>query len=85
MPKRHRGGDIPTEADGANDSSSSPADQSDELKVDRLVTLIDHCTAAKAIADELGEKLLSYLLAMAIQEGRSSVRQRQRPSSGSKA
>lgn len=44
-------------------------------RIEKLVELVDHCTAAKATADELGEKLLSYLLAMAIQESRAAMRQ----------
>lgn len=41
---------------------------------DKLVELIDHCTAAKKIADEMGETFLAYLIAMAIQEGRTAMR-----------
>jgi hypothetical protein len=43
-------------------------------RVELLVELIDHCTAAKDQADGLGEKFLSYLLAMALQESRAAIR-----------
>lgn len=52
--------------------SMSPSTQT---HIDRLVALLDHCTQAKDTADAIGEKFLSYLLAMAIQESRSAMRQ----------
>ena len=37
--------------------------------------MVDLCTEAKQVAQALDEKLLSYLLAMAIQETRAAMRQ----------
>ena len=42
-------------------------------RADRLTVMLDHCKAAKKEADELDEKFLAYLLAMAIQEGQSRM------------
>lgn len=50
------------------------AAQEPRSRVDQFVEIIDHCAAAKEAADRLGEKFLSYLLAMAIQESRAAVR-----------
>ena len=49
-------------------------DAQNRSRVDRFVEIIDHCAAAQEAADGLGEKFLSYLLAMAIQESRAAVR-----------
>ena len=59
-------------------SSAAPAigDVSEKKRVDQLVTLIDHCTAAQAIADAQGDKFLSYMLAMTIQAARGAMRPR---------
>lgn len=43
-------------------------------RTDQLVQLCDYCSAAHRIADANGEKLLAYLLAMAIQEGQTALR-----------
>jgi hypothetical protein len=59
----------------AGRSKVSPIPAAPQSRIDRLVALIDHCSAARQTADELGETFLSYLLAMAIQEGRSAMRQ----------
>lgn len=48
-------------------------------RLECLVELVDHCTAAKGMADDLDEKFLAYLLAMAIQETRSAMRQQADP------
>lgn len=45
-----------------------------QSRIDRLVEIMDHCGAAKQSADEMGDKFLSYLLAMAIQEARALAR-----------
>lgn len=45
-----------------------------QSRIDRLVEIIDHCSAAKQGADEMGDKFLSYLLSMAIQEARALAR-----------
>lgn len=45
-----------------------------QSRIDRLVEIIDCCSAAKQGADEMGDKFLSYLLAMAIQEARALAR-----------
>ena len=34
----------------------------------QLMSIVDHCTVAKTLADQIGDKFLSYLLAMSIQE-----------------
>jgi hypothetical protein len=43
-------------------------------RLDCLVKLVDHCTAAKEIADSLGDSFLSYMLSMSIQAARSEMR-----------
>ena len=43
-------------------------------RTEQLVDAIDHCAAAKDIADGLGDRFLAYLLAMAIQEARAAIR-----------
>jgi hypothetical protein len=42
-------------------------------RIDQLMTVVDQCSAAKAIADHVGHKFLAYLLSMAIQEARSGM------------
>lgn len=42
-------------------------------RIDRLVALADHCTAAQALAIDLGEGFLVHLLAMVIQEARTTM------------
>ena len=74
MVKRPSGTDPRPVSKPSRSKGAAPA-IAGQSRIDRLVELIDHCTAAKGAADELGEKLLSYLLAMAIQESRSAVRQ----------
>ena len=46
----------------------------DVRRVDRLAEVVDHCTASKLVAEELGDRFLAYLLAMAIQEARTAMR-----------
>lgn len=43
-------------------------------RLDQLVTLVDHCTAAKEIAESLGDTFLSYMLSMTIQAARGEMR-----------
>lgn len=43
-------------------------------RIDRLAEIVDQCTDAKTTADELGDRFLAYLLAMAIQETRNAMR-----------
>ncbi len=54
--------------------TAAPCPEPKGDRVAQLVQVIDQCTAAKDIADESGERLLSYLLAMAIQEARTAIR-----------
>ena len=54
--------------------SATPLTTGTPSRIDRLVEVIDLCTAAKETADAVGEKLLSYLLSMAIQESRTAMR-----------
>ncbi len=58
----------------ASAGSTAGIKAADKSRVDKLVALIDHCAVAKEGADGLGEKFLSYLLAMAIQESRAAIR-----------
>ena len=44
-------------------------------RIDRLAEIVDLCSDARRIAQELDEPLLSYLLAMSIQETRAGMRQ----------
>ena len=60
-------------ANGA-EIAPSPAPRQTPSRSDRLVEMIDHLSAAKQTSDALGEKFLSYLLSMAIQETRVSMR-----------
>lgn len=43
-------------------------------RVDRLATIVDLCLEARQTAQDLDEKLLAYLLAMAVQETRAAMR-----------
>ena len=57
----------------AGPSSSAALDGTDSLekrRIDQLVTLVGHCTAAQAIADAQEDRFLSYMLAMTIQAAR---------------
>ena len=54
-------------ADG-RDGSNGPS------RTETLVAIIDHCGAAKTLADQVGNRFLAYLLAMTIQEARSNLR-----------
>ena len=42
----------------------------------KLVEIVDHCTAAKEIAEATGESFLAYMLAMTILEARNEMRRR---------
>ena len=44
-----------------------------EKRDDQLRALIEHCTAAKTIADGQGEKFLAYMLAMTLQAARGTL------------
>ena len=48
----------------------------EKRRLDQLGTLVDHCTAAQAIADAQGDKFLSYMLAMTIQAARGAMQPR---------
>ena len=64
---------------GSGPSSSAALDGDDDLekrRVDQLRTLVDHCTAAQAIAEAQDDKFLSYMLAMTIQAARGAMRPR---------
>ena len=41
---------------------------------DQMIAIVDHCTAAKALADGISNRFLAYLLAMTIQEARTNLR-----------
>lgn len=45
-----------------------------DTRIDHLVALVDHCKAAQDLSDALGDKFLSYLLAMTIQEAQGAMR-----------
>jgi len=55
---------------GVTSAAGSPKGR----RIDRLAEAVDLCSNAKDIADALDEKLLAYLLAMAIQETRAAMR-----------
>ena len=78
MAKRRDDDTAPTASANAKQAKASIAGAikpfDDPSRIDRFVEIIDHCAAAKEAADALGEKFLSYLLAMAIQESRATVR-----------
>ncbi len=59
-------------------SSIAPTvgDGLEKRRLNQLGTLVDHCTAAQAIADAQGDKFLSYMLAMTIQAARGAMRPR---------
>jgi hypothetical protein len=56
------------------ESERSQASDGAGSRTDRVVAIIDHCAAAKALADEIGNRFLAYLLAMTVQEAQSSLR-----------
>ena len=45
-------------------------------RIDQTVAIMDHCRAAKVLADRRGDKFLSYILAMAIEEARTNLQGR---------
>lgn len=70
---------VTTPADTASDTIAPAAPR----KIDRLAEIVDLCTAARRIAQDLDAPLLAYLLAMAIQESRAGMRQQVAASAGS--
>lgn len=40
---------------------------------DHIKVFLDHCIAAKKVADDRNEKFLSYMLSMTIEEARASI------------
>ncbi|MDR3462882.1 MAG: hypothetical protein P4L76_11275 [Beijerinckiaceae bacterium] len=62
---------VAEDTDKPGDSIKMPLEQS---RLDQLVTIVDHCTAAKDIADALGDTFLAYMLSMTIQSARTEMR-----------
>ena len=63
------------DAKGPSGEVESSHDAREErARLDQLVALVDKCNAAIDIADKLDNKFLSYLLAMAVQEARMTMR-----------
>ncbi|MGD0632829.1 MAG: hypothetical protein ABSA13_00930 [Beijerinckiaceae bacterium] len=62
----------------AAEDANKPADvvtvPFEQSRLDQLVALVDHCTAAKEIADVLGDTFLAYMLSMTIQSARTEMR-----------
>jgi hypothetical protein len=58
------------EANKCADAVKKPFEQN---RLDQLVALVDHCTAAKEIADSLGDTFLAYMLSMTIQSARTEM------------
>ncbi len=46
----------------------------EKSRLDRLIEIVDHCTAARAIAEAAGDTFLAYMLAMTIQAARTEMR-----------
>jgi hypothetical protein len=46
----------------------------EKTRLDRLIEIVDHCTAARSIAESAGDTFLSYMLAMTIQAARTEMR-----------
>ena len=42
-------------------------------RTESLVAIVNHCAAAKTMADQAGNKFLAYLLAMTLQEARTNL------------
>ena len=53
---------------GATDDVAEPN------RTQQIAAIVDHCTTAKALAEDAGNKFLAYMLAMTIQEARSALR-----------
>lgn len=51
-----------------------PATPAEISRVDQLVALVDHCTAAIEIAEATGDKFLVYMLSMTVQAARIELR-----------
>ena len=63
-----------TRSSGPKRGTASTPSEADTRRIDRLAEIVDQCTDAKRIADQLGDRFLAYLLAMAIQETRNAMR-----------
>ena len=72
MGKRGNGASDPPRKERPDETSS--AGRAEDRRIDQLAEIVDHCIGAKSIADSLDQKLLGYLLAMAIQETRAAMR-----------
>lgn len=48
-------------------------------QLDQLVALVDHCTAAKDIAESLNDTFLAYMVSMTIQAARREMRAKALP------
>ncbi len=61
--------DRPSSA--ARPDRQAPIEQS---RIDRLVQYADHCEAAKAIAEAMGDTFLAYMMSMSIQAARTEMK-----------
>ena len=61
-------------AEDTNESGDAIKTPFERSRLDQLVTIVDYCTAAKDIADSLGDTFLAYMLSMTIQSARTEMR-----------
>jgi hypothetical protein len=64
----------PLPADGENQCADAVDGLFGSSRLDQLVALVDHCAAAKDIAESLNDTFLSYMLSMTILAARSEMR-----------